>query len=225
MSRVAVVTGAASGIGLAVAKRLAQEGHELALIDRVPAPSINAGARSESFVCDVTDDTSLASVFDQIRARFGRIDLLVPAAGIGRYAPFLQIGASEWRDMFAVNVMGVVGSIRGAIPAMVAQGSGRIIVIGSRRGLEPTPDTSAYSATKAALHGLARSLALEVAPHGIHVCLLCPGGVRTGFRDTPGEQKDDRFMDPETIADAVAFMAGTPDGAWVRELDILPLGL
>jgi NADP-dependent 3-hydroxy acid dehydrogenase YdfG len=173
----------------------------------------------------VTSDADLALTLEKVRASFGRIDVLVPAAGIGRYAPFLELGASEWRDMFSVNVLGVVGTIRAVLPTMIERRSGRIVLIGSRRGLEPTSETSAYSGTKAALHGIARSLALEVAKYNIHVCLLCPGGVRTGFRNTPGEDKDARFLDPETIAETVAFIAATPDGAWVRELDILPLGL
>lgn len=176
----------------------------------------------ETFLCDLTDDRSAADVFAAVAA--APVDLLVACAGIGRYAPFLETSAEEWAAMLDVNLLGVVRSIRGVLPGMVKRQTGRIVLLGSRRGLEPTATTAAYSSTKAALHGLARSLSQELAPHGVHVCLLCPGGVRTNFR-SPAAEKDHRFMEPADVAEAVLFMAASPARAWVRELEVLPPGL
>lgn len=231
MSKSAVITGAASGIGRATAVRLAREGYRLALLDMNPdrleetaQACREAGAEALPLACDVRDDAGVARIFGQVEEAFGAPDLMVLSAGVGRYAPFLDISVEEWATMLDVNIMGVVRCLRAALPGMVARGRGRIVLLGSRRGLEPTGQTNAYSTTKAGLHGLAGSLAEELAPAGLHVCLLCPGGIRTDFRFSGG-QKDPRFMEAEDIAETIAFMASTPDRAWVRRLDILPPGL
>lgn len=231
MGKTAVISGAASGIGRATAERLARDGYDLALLDLsaerlddVARDCEQSGARAVSYRCDVRDDAQVATTFETIDRDFGRIDLMVLSAGIGRYAPFMEIGPEEWQAMMDVNVLGAVRCLRGGVPTMVRQKSGRIVLLGSRRGLEPTGSTNAYSTTKAALHGLAGSLAEELSASGIHVCLLCPGGIKTDFRFSGG-QKDPRFMEAADIADTIAFMASTPDRAWVRRLDMIPPGL
>jgi NADP-dependent 3-hydroxy acid dehydrogenase YdfG len=226
-----LITGAASGIGRATARRLATGGRALALLDRsaaalaAVAAECAGGAKAPLVLaCDVTDTEAVQDAVDRAAARFGGIESLVLAAGIGRYAPFLETTMEEWSAFLDVNVLGIVRTIRAALPGMVAAGHGRIVILGSRRGQEPGRETAAYSATKAALHGIAGALAQEVGPKGVHVTLLCPGGVRSNFRDIPGETKDERWLEPDDIAEAVAYMLDQPAKAWIRQLDLLPLG-
>jgi NADP-dependent 3-hydroxy acid dehydrogenase YdfG len=226
-----VITGAASGIGRATARRLSATGQTLALLDRSPEPLAAAAAECvgvaqmpAAYPCDVTDGAAVQSTIKEVASRFDGVDNLVLAAGIGRYAPFLETTMEEWSGFLDVNVLGIVRCIRAALPYMVAAGTGRIIILGSRRGMEPGRETAAYSATKAALHGIAGALAQEVGPKGVHVTLLCPGGVRSNFRNIPGETKDERWLEADDIAEAIAYVLAQPPKAWIRQMDLLPLG-
>lgn len=223
---VALISGAASGIGRAAATSLANRGYRLALVDISEGGlrSVSAeigGGECAIFVCDVTDEAGVTSACEAAISRFGAVDCLVACAGIGRYSGFLDLEPELWRRMFEVNVMGPVCFIRALLPHMVRRGEGAIILIGSRRGLEPSRGTAAYSASKAALHAVARSLADEYAGTGLAVTYVAPGGTRTNL-DTP---KDERFMEPETVGEAIAFVCDQRGRGWVRDLMILPAGL
>lgn len=227
-----LITGAAAGIGKATAECLAKRNWRIAAVD-INEESLKAvvsrcktlGGDANPFTCDLTDDSSVAKMYSRVKNLMGVADVIVHSAGIGRYAPFLEIDVEEWKKMLEVNLLGIVRLTRLALADMLSLGSGRIIIIGSRRGLEPAPGTSAYSASKAALVGFSRGLAQEVADKGVHICLLAPGGVKTDFGDVPSSEKDSRYLDPNTVAESVAHIAETPPGAWIREMTLLPLGL
>lgn len=154
-----ILTGAASGIGRATAQALAAKAHALALVDinpemlnQVVEICQKSSARTRGFTCDVTDAAAVTQTWQRIRSEFGRAATLINCAGIGRFAPFLEIEPAEWLRMFSVNVMGAVLFTRAVLPDMLAAGKGLIIDVSSRMALDPHPTTTAYAASKAAIH-------------------------------------------------------------------------
>ena len=223
-----ILTGAASGIGRATAQALAVKGHTLALVD-VNAQMLNEVAgvcqrsseRTRGFTCDVTDQAAVTRIWQQIRGEFGGIATLINCAGIGRFAPFLEIEPAEWLRMFHVNVMGAVHLTRAVLPDMLAAGEGLIINVSSRMAIDPHPATTAYAASKAALHAFSKSLAMEVKNRGIKVTFLAPGGTKTNIA-TP---KHEGYLEPSAIADAIVYITeNSAKNVWVRDLVVLPLG-
>jgi 3-oxoacyl-[acyl-carrier protein] reductase len=222
-----ILTGAASGIGRSAAEALAQKSRTLALVD-VNGERLNEivsvcrkhSPRTAGFVCDVTDAAAVTRTYAQIREQLGAVAVLVNCAGIGHFAPFLEIEPAEWMRMFQVNVMGAVHFTRAVLADMVAARSGLIINVGSRMAVDPHATTTAYSATKAALLAFTRTLALEVKQHGVKLTLLAPGGTMTNIA-TP---KHDGYLEPSAIADAIVYITENGGSAWVRELTVLPLG-
>jgi 3-oxoacyl-[acyl-carrier protein] reductase len=222
-----ILTGAASGIGRAAAEALARKSYPLALIDinGDHLRQVVDGCRKDSplvshFVCDVTDEAAIARTCQQIRKELGPAKVLVNCAGIGRFAPFLQIEPAEWTRMFHVNVMGAVLFTRAVLPDMIAAGDGLIINVGSRMAIDAHADTTAYSASKAAVYAFSKALAAEVSGRGIKVSFLAPGGTKTNLA-TP---KHERYLEPNAVADAIVYIAENSASAWVRELVVLPLG-
>jgi len=228
--KVAVITGASGAIGGAVARRFAAAGYDLALfgrdrapLDRVRARCAEAGVRAEALLCDVTDGGAVAAACAQVRQTFAAPDALVLCAGIGRYAPFLETGIDQWQRMLEVNVLGVVRFVREFLPQLIERRRGHVVVVGSRRGLEPSWESAAYSSSKAALHGLVKSLSQEASRHGVHVCLLSPGGVKGNFRGVAADEQT-TWLEPENVAEAALFIVANTGHSWIRQLDILPLG-
>lgn len=226
--RPTILTGAASGIGRAAAQALATKGHTLALVD-VNAQMLNeiveicqkSSARTRGFVCDVTDEAAVTRTWQQIRGEFGGVATLINCAGIGRFAPFLELEPADWLRMFNVNVMGAVHFTRAVLPNMVAAGEGLIINVSSRMAIDPHATTTAYAASKAALHAFSKSLAMEVKDRGIKVTFLAPGGTKTNIA-TP---KHEGYLEPSAIADAIVYITDNKaKNVWVRDLVVLPLG-
>lgn len=171
---VAVVTGGARGIGAAIAQRFAEAGAAVAIWDRVVPPS---GA---TFEVDVTDPPSVARAAEATLARFGRIDLLVNNAGYaGPTVPLDEYDPHEWARIVDVNLVGVYHVCRHVIPAMRAARFGRIVNIASLAGKEGTPNASAYSAAKAGVLALTKSVGKELADSGVLVNAIAPAAVRT----------------------------------------------
>ena len=223
-----ILTGAASGIGRAAAQALAAKAQPLALID-VNANTLNevvgvcqkSSARTRGFPCDVTDPAAVARTWEKIRGEFGGVAALINCAGIGRFAPFLEIEPAEWLRMFNVNVMGAVHLTRAVLQDMLAAGEGLIINVSSRMAIDPHPTTTAYAASKAALHAFSKSLAMEVKDRGIKVTFLAPGGTKTNIA-TP---KHEGYLEASAIADAIVYITeNTAKNVWVRDLVVLPLG-
>ena len=223
-----ILTGAASGIGRAAAQALAAKAHTLALID-VNAAMLNqvvgecqkSSARTRGFTCDVADQAAVTRTWQQIRGEFGGAATLINCAGIARFAPFLEIEPAEWARMFQVNVMGAVLFTRAVLPDMLAAGEGLVINVSSRMALDPHPTTTAYAASKAAIHAFSKALAMEVKDRGIKVTFLAPGGTKTNMA-TP---KYDGYLEPGAIADAIVYITeNSAKNVWVRDLVVLPLG-
>lgn len=203
-NQVAVITGGASGIGLALARALGRRGLHLALLD-IERPALDAaaemlraeGLRVEALACDVSDAEAMQAAANEILSRCNRVDLLVNNAGVGgALGPQWLSQPQDWQWVMNVNVFGVVNGIRAFLPAMLQQGSaGHVVNIASIAGLTAPPFLSPYVAAKHAVVGLSESLAAELSYMGpqIRVSTVCPGGVQTRImqseRNRPAELK------------------------------------
>jgi len=188
--KVALITGAGSGIGRATALRLAEEGAEVVAADlrlenaRATADEVAAlGRRSRAVQVDVTRLPALHAMVDSSLEAFGRIDILVTCAGIVQQSKMLQLQESDWDRMFAVNAKGTFFTIQAVAPQMILQESGAIVTLSSSAGRGPRPTYIHYGASKAAVISITQSVAAELAPHGIRVNALCPGIIETPMWD------------------------------------------
>jgi short-subunit dehydrogenase len=178
-TKVAIVTGASTGIGQASAKALHQAGFRVFGTSRRPMASMSEGI--EMISCDVTDDASVKKAVEKVLDTTGRIDVLVNNAGIGLLGGAEESSVSQAQALFDVNLFGVMRATNAVLPIMRDQKAGRIINISSVLGLIPAPFSALYSATKHALEGYSESLDHEVRSFGIRVCLLEPAYTRTSF--------------------------------------------
>lgn len=186
----AVVTGAASGIGRALAAALVARGATVVLADLDgPGAASAAGAlggRAVAAAVDVTDPGAVRRLVEGTVARHGRLDLLFNNAGIGGGGPVEDLDLAAWRRVVDVDLLGVVHGVAAAYPVMVRQGSGHIVNTASLAGLVPAPHLTPYAAAKHAVVGLSVTLRVEAAVHGVRVSAVCPGPVETPLLDTPG---------------------------------------
>jgi NAD(P)-dependent dehydrogenase (short-subunit alcohol dehydrogenase family) len=185
-SKVAFITGGASGIGRALAEELAGQGVEVVLADRqielaeeVAASIRQAGGAATAVELDVRDLGQFQRAADETVARTGRIDYLFNNAGIGVGGDMARYEPRDWDDVFDVNLRGVAHGIQAVYPVMCRQGSGHIVNTASMAGLLPAPHTGSYTATKHAVVGLSKALRIEAKEHGVRVSVLCPGVIRT----------------------------------------------
>jgi NAD(P)-dependent dehydrogenase (short-subunit alcohol dehydrogenase family) len=226
-SRVALVTGAASGIGLATARRLQAEGATVVLLDRdaetLDAATAEFGERAESVVCDVTDHARVAAVIGDIAARHGRLDVLVTAAGVDRCDTVPNTSIEEWRTIIDVDLDGVFYACRAAIPLFAEQGSGAIVTISSAIGTVGERNRSAYCAAKSGVENLTRAMALDHGRQGIRANCVAPGlidtplirGGKVGGGANPAAMQAmvaahhaiPRIGQPAEVAAAIAFLA------------------
>ncbi|MEV6868200.1 SDR family oxidoreductase [Streptosporangium subroseum] len=237
MSAVAVVTGAASGIGRATALRLAREGHEIAMMDLDDAGLAEtatligeAGGLARPFTVDLCDPLAVGSVTREIAVTVGAPEVLVNVAGIGLAATVLETSDADWNRVMAVNLTGPFLTIRAILPLMLDRGSGVIVNIASVGGQVGLASRAAYCASKAGLVGLTRAVAVDHAREGIRCVAVCPGTVETEWigkilSNAPdpvaaraamaARQLDGRMGSPEEVAAMVAFLAG-PEGRFVN---------
>jgi NAD(P)-dependent dehydrogenase (short-subunit alcohol dehydrogenase family) len=214
----AIITGAAQGIGRRTSELLAASGYGLALIDLNPcAPIPNADV--QQFTGDITDESFVTSTIAAIYQRWGRIDVLVNNAGISFIAPAEQVSAADLRRVLEVNLVAPFLLARAAGAIMLQQRQGSIVNIASIAGLTGIADRSAYNASKHGLIGLTRTLAAEWGARGVRANAVCPGWVKTEMDQADqahGTYTDDditdripmaRFATPEDIARAVLFLA------------------
>jgi 2-hydroxycyclohexanecarboxyl-CoA dehydrogenase len=228
--RVAIVTGAARGLGRGIAERLASEGAVVAVTDvnadgaRQTAKEL--GGKAIGLACDVSDYASVEEVVDQVTQRFDRIDVLVNNAGWDKAAPFLELERDLWPRIIGINLYGVLNTSRAILPIMAEQGSGSVVNISSDAGRVGSSGEAVYSAAKGGVIAFTKSTARELARRKVRINCVCPGpsdtqlfaefaGDNQGLRDALIKAIPMRRLgQPEDVAGAVAFLA-SDDAAFV----------
>jgi meso-butanediol dehydrogenase/(S,S)-butanediol dehydrogenase/diacetyl reductase len=187
-NRVAYITGAASGVGRATAQQFAAEGACVFAVDLNEAgldETVNsirkAGGTAESAACNVAESASVRSSIDRAVGAFGRLDILVNAAGAGRSLRFEEIDEDEWHRVIGVNLDGAFNTMKAAIAHLLANPGGNIVNVASIAGMRGQAYNSHYCASKAGLVNLTRSIAVEFASRGLRANCICPGGIKTPF--------------------------------------------
>ncbi len=214
-SRVAVVTGAASGIGLGVARRFAGDGDQVALLDRDGSAAEDAaadlraqGATAHAFEVDVAEWSTVRAAFERLRADLGPVGIVVTSAGIESFDAATDITQETWDRILAVNLAGTFSCIQAALPDMIAAGWGRIVTISSSSAQSGAPYMAHYSASKGGVIGMTKALARELAGRGITVNTIPPSLV-----DTPMARSAEArgLVSVDAMAAAVPLgRAGTP---------------
>lgn len=230
--RTAAITGAASGIGLACAKRLLAAGARVILIDRdgdaltrICAP---LGADAIPLVVDLTDPASVAGMLPAILAKSGPLDIFHANAGSYVGGPVSEGDPDAWDRMLNLNVNAVFRSIHAVLPHMVARKTGDILVTSSVAGVVPVVWEPVYTASKHAVQAFVHTLRRQVIPHGLRVGAILPGPVVTALiADWPKEKLEAEkarggLIEPEEVAEAVHFMLTRPRNVTIRDLVILP---
>ena len=200
--QVAIITGASSGIGEAIAQRLARSGAKLVLtarrserLEKLRADLDPSGTRTLAVACDITVDADRRRLVAAALERFGRIDILVNNAGYGQRGPVERVSVESLRRNFETNVFALVGLTQLVAPLLRAQGRGRILNIGSVAGRIARPMSSVYDSTKHALEALTDGLRGELKPFGVQVILVRPGFIKTEFGSVANQSSADALED------------------------------
>lgn len=221
--KTALVTGASRGIGRAIALKLAGEGANVAIVyagnqaaaEETKALALENGVKAECYCCDVSDFDKVAQLAATVKEEFGGIDILVNNAGINRDKLAMQMKEADFDDVIATNLKGAFNTIRQVYPLMVRKRSGRILNISSVAGVCGNAGQANYSAAKAGMIGLTKSIAKEVASRGITCNAIAPGFIATDMTDALPEKVKEgalatipmrRMGTPEEIADVAAFL-------------------
>jgi NAD(P)-dependent dehydrogenase (short-subunit alcohol dehydrogenase family) len=214
-----LITGGASGLGLATAEAVEKEGWRPLVVD-VRAPD----QRFAHVTADVADRAQAERAVRELAEMAGGLDAVVTAAGIDRCGRLEDVPADDWEQVIRVNLLGTASVVRAALPYLKSS-RGRIVTCASTLGLRPLSDASAYSASKFGVVGLTRALAVELRGE-VGVTLLVPGGMRTAFFDGRPEQykpgPEAGLNDPADVAQAVVFALSRPVGCEIRELVVCP---
>lgn len=222
-NKIALVTGAACGIGQAIAVQLAADGADLALCD-VQADWLDAtaakvralGRRAETYAMDVADGTAVGEAVARVAADFGRIDVLVNNAGITRDTLLIRMTEDDWDQVLDINLKGAFLVTKAVVKCMMKQRAGAVINIASVVGLTGNPGQANYSASKAGLIALTKTTAKELGSRGIRANAVAPGFIRTAMTDQLPESAQQAMLrlvplgrpgEPEDVAQAVAFLA------------------
>ncbi|MQA09297.1 MAG: SDR family oxidoreductase [Pseudonocardiaceae bacterium] len=210
-NRAALVVGGAGGIGHAIARAYLREGARVVVADRKDA----------EVHLDVTDEDSVRAAVAEATGRLGGIDILVNSAGILTEAPLVEMETATWSETLAIDLTGVFLCCREVVPAMVERGWGRVINVASQLGIKGGRSLAHYSAAKAGVIGLTKSLALEVAEHGVLVNAIAPGPIETPMVDGITERWKaakraelplGRFGTPDEVAPVAVLLASDPGG-------------
>ena len=239
-NKVAVITGGSTGIGLATAQRFIEDGAQVVITGRnqetLGVAVAELGDRVIGIRGDVSNLDDLDRLFTQVKKQFGRIDVLFANAGIAPFIPFDAVTGEDFDYLFNINVRGLFFTVQKALPLLAEEAS--IILNASVVAQSGFPMTSVYSATKAAVRSLGRTLAAELAPRGIRVNVVSPGLIETPFWDKVGLSQDEldafgediiqkaplsRAGKPEEIAATVAFLA-SDDASYFTGADLVADG-
>lgn len=230
--KVAVITGAASGIGLEIARTFAGEGALVVIADLNQAGADAAaasldptGKRALGVAMDVTDEAQVDAGMDRAVAAFGRIDILVSNAGIQTVAPVEQFEFAKWKQLLSIHLDGAFLTTRAALRTMYKQGSGSIIYMGSVHSKEASPLKAPYVTAKHGLIGLAKVVAKEGAAHGVRANVICPGFVRTPLveKQIPEQAKELGISEEEVVK--TVMLKETVDGEFTTVEDVAQAAL
>ena len=233
-NQVAVVTGAARGVGEAVARALARMGATVVLTARDAArlqkvrtdiEQQDAG-RAVAIPCELTDPQAVASLGERVRSEFGRCDILVNNAGIGAPGkPLIDLTVDEWDLVMDTNLRAPFLMIRALVPMMIAARSGHVINISSLAGKNALPNGAAYASSKWGLNGLTYSLAEELRQYNVRAAVIAPGSVDTSFGGgkAPGQGKDrSKMVQPADVAAVVASLVTQAPNSFISEVLLRP---
>ena len=228
--KVAVLTGASKGIGRGIGRALAKEGCALVITSRgasdlegAAQEFAAAGVQVESLAGDAADEAHVARVFDLVKQKFGKLDLLVNNAGAFDGGPLDQLSTEAWDRVIATNLRAPFLFTRAALQMMKPQQSGRIINIGSISAQRVRPNSAAYSASKHGLWGLTQTTALEAREYGVTCCCLDPGNILTERRSGSDKPEDDEPMiTVDEIAEVALLMAVLPPHVEMLKAIVLP---
>lgn len=227
-NKIALVTGAGRGIGRAISLALGTAGAHVVVaartqaeIDAIAQEIEQAGGAASAWPVDLSSEVEIAALFEVIRQKFGRLDVLINNAGIGLFGPLADFSSADLDRLYAINVRGAFLCCQGALKLMIPQASGYIINISSVVGFKGYARQGGYTMTKHALMGLTKTLALEAQPHGIRVSVISPGGVNTPMiGDARPDLDRSTLLQPEDIARTVLFLLSLSDQAAVDEIYI-----
>lgn len=225
--KVVIVTGGASGIGLATVERLGREGARLVIADKTdPAPIAEkiraAGGTAEAIAADVSQEAACAAMVEVAKAAYGRLDVLINCAGVNKRNKAEDAGLEEFEFIMGVNLRGTFLACRAAIPAIRESGGGAIVTVASELALMGIPNISIYTASKGGIISMTRALAADHVGDGIRVNCVCPGPVETPLlrqgivnADNPAAREKasiestmmKRHGQPEEIANVIRFLA------------------
>lgn len=237
--KVALVTGASSGIGQATAKALSAAGAAVAIgarradrLQQLAQQLEGDGGTVLTLDLDVTDEQSAADAVQRTIDRLGRIDIVVNAAGLMLLGPIVGGDTEDWRRMMSTNVLGLMYVTHAAVPHLVEQGSGDVINISSVAGRTAKPGSGAYNASKWAVNAFSESLRQEVTAEGVRITLIEPGAVDTALNDQITDEKAKaaskksydsmRTLHAEDVANAIVYAVTQPDHVALNEILVRP---
>jgi len=226
VNQTVLITGCSSGIGRSLAEEFAGRGHRVVATARKPETlDTLRGDSIVRFALDVNDPESVARAVDDAIDAVGHIDMLVNNAGYGQMGPIIDLSAEQIRDQLETNVVGLVGMMQAVAPHMIARKRGRIVNVGSISGILTTPFAGIYCASKAAVHSISEAARMELAPFGIDVIMVQPGGVLSRFGETASERVDLKPDSPyQRFAKGIAARArasqsnGTPSEIVAKQI-------
>jgi NADP-dependent 3-hydroxy acid dehydrogenase YdfG len=222
--KVAFVTGASSGIGAAVSRKLTERGVEVGMASR-RGDGLGIGL---GLTCDARKRGEVEAAVAKTVEEFGRLDICVANAGVGSYHPFLETPVEHIEEMIELNLLGTIWTIRACLPHLLEQGEGDIVTLASEAGRRGLPGEAVYCASKFGQVGLTRSLDHEVREHGIRATNVCPGGVATEFALAEGYGRPPEalvgMMSADDVAEVVIFAITRPRSHRMLETALRPMG-
>jgi NAD(P)-dependent dehydrogenase (short-subunit alcohol dehydrogenase family) len=228
---IAMVVGVGPGLGAALVRRFAQGGHAVAMLarsrefmDGLAAEVKAADGRTLAVTADVGDAAEINRAFDTVRSKLGVPEVLLYNAGSGNWGTISEITPEQYEDSWRVNAFGAFLCAKQAVPDMIKNKRGVILLTGATAGIKAGPMSAAFGPAKFAVRGLAQSLARDLGPRGIHVAYVNVDGMidMPAVRSQMPSVKDEDLLKPAAIAEAYWFLANQDPSAWTQELDVRP---